>query len=56
MIFNLLVANGWGCDLVMSESTMTRGRGAWDLSPVKKLPACRPVPVTHSTQIGYTPC
>jgi len=30
--------------------------GAWDLSHVKKLPACRPSSVTYSAQIGYTPC
>ena len=32
------------------------GCGTWDLSPAKKLTACRPAPVTHSSQIGYTPC
>jgi len=32
------------------------GRGVWDLSPVKKHPASRPDSVTHSAQIGYTPC
>jgi len=32
------------------------GERGWDLSHVKKLPACQPASVTHSAQIGYTPC
>jgi len=32
------------------------GERSWDLSHVKKFPACRPAYVTHSAQIGYTPC
>ncbi|HOZ13371.1 MAG TPA: hypothetical protein PK784_01160 [Tenuifilaceae bacterium] len=42
--------------LVTAGGVASLGVRGWDLSHVKKFSARRPVSVTHSAQIGYTPC